>query len=106
MQQVGNEGQREVIQGTGFQERKQNNVHHQGQQRQHIPGKKTVGKGVRIKGTKDPIHNGRRKGCDRDIQGEIKREKHPPRYLTDHILLLTRYTFVTMVMKSVKEEKQ
>lgn len=46
MQQVGNEGQREAIQGTGFQERKQNNVHHQGQQRQHIPGKKTVGKGV------------------------------------------------------------
>lgn len=54
-------------------ERKQNNVHHQGQQRQHIPGNQIVRKGVRIKGTKDPIHNGRRKGCDRDIQGEIKK---------------------------------
>lgn len=46
VQQMGNEGQQEAAKGTGFQQRKQNNVHHQGQQQQHIPGKQAVGKGI------------------------------------------------------------
>lgn len=40
------EKRREAVKGAHFQQRKQNNVHHQGQQQQYIPGKKTVGKGV------------------------------------------------------------
>lgn len=50
---------------------KQNNVHHQGRKWQHIPSKQIVGKSVQIKGAQDPIHNGRGRDSDRDIQGEI-----------------------------------
>lgn len=68
---MGNGRQQEAVKGTHFQQRKQNNVCYQGQQQQHIPSKQIVGKSVRIKGAQDPIHNGRGKDSDRDIQGEI-----------------------------------
>lgn len=47
-----------------------------------------------------------KRDSDRDIQGEIEREKHPPRYPTDHIFITNPLYICYNGNRDIKEEKQ
>lgn len=70
-----------------------------------MPGNRTAGKGARIKGTEDPVHDGRRKGRDRDMQGETRRGKYPPRYPADHIFIINPLYICCNGNGDIREEK-